>query len=144
MGVWPDWKVLWLPILIILQTAFTLALAILLSALQVYYRDIASLTEIGLMVWFYMTPVIYPLYMAAGELRKFKIRGLFWIYLANPMAGLTAAYRQILFGSAMDPAEISPRLFYFSIVWALIFSIILWLIAAPVYRRLSRAFADEL
>ncbi len=144
LGVWPDWKIVFLPALILLQTFFILAIALLLAGLHVYFRDVASLTEITLLAWFYLTPVIYPIYMAESRLRSLRGMDLYWVYLLNPMSALTAAYRQVLFGSAMTPAEISGAPLWGGLAWALAFGILLWLFAAPVYRRLSRSFADEL
>jgi ABC-type polysaccharide/polyol phosphate export permease len=143
-GVWPDAKILWLPILMLAQTLFMLGLALLLAGLHVFYRDVASLTEIGLTAWFYLTPVIYPLYMVETELGKLGQSEWFWVYLLNPMAGLVAGYRHVLFGAAMTPAEISAPLFQFSVAYAFLAGIGLWLLAAPAYRKLSRSFADEL
>ena len=145
MGVWPDWTFCWLPVLVIAQTLFTLALAFLVAGLHVFYRDVASITEILMTAWFYITPVIYPIYMAEEKLRATSgwVKP-FAFYLINPMAGLTAAYRQTLFGSSLTPPELSPSLFLFAWAWAFVAGSLLWLVAAPVYRKLSASFADEL
>ncbi len=144
MKVGPDWRVVWLPVLVAGQTAFTLALALLVAGLYVYYRDVASLAEIVLSAWFYVTPVIYPLNLATGKLEGM---GGFWLaalYLANPMVAFTAGYRYALFGVSMDPPELSGAQFQFAVASSLVSAVVLWLVAAPVYRRLSRSFADEL
>jgi len=144
MKVWPDWRIVWLPALLIAQTLFTLAIALIVAGLHVYYRDVASLVEILLSAWFYVTPVIYPIGLAEEKLLALGGFKLFALYLMNPMTAFTAGYRLALFGSAMHPPEITGPLFQFSLAWAFLSAVVLWLIAAPLYRRLSRSFADEL
>lgn len=144
MKVWPDWRIVWLPALVIAQTLFTLAIALIVAGLHVYYRDVASLVEILMSAWFYVTPVIYPIGLAEEKLLALGGFELFALYLMNPMAAFTAGYRLALFGSAMHPPELTGALFQFSLAWAFLSAVVLWLIAAPLYRRLSRSFADEL
>ena len=52
---------LWLPLAILLIALFTLGLSLLISTLAVYFVDVVDLYSILLTVWFYLTPVIYPL-----------------------------------------------------------------------------------
>lgn len=144
MRVWPDWRIVWLPALLVVQTVFTLALALLVAGLHVYYRDVASLVEILLSAWFYVTPIIYPVGLAEEKLVSMGGFSLFALYMLNPMAAFTAGYRMALFGSALHPPEVQASLFQFSLAGALVSSLLLWLIAAPLYRRMSRSFADEL
>ena len=144
MKVGPDWRVLWLPVLIAGQTAFTLALALIVAGLYVYYRDVGSLAEIVLSAWFYVSPVIYPLGLATGKLEEMGGFPLAALYLANPMVAFTAGYRYALFGASMDPPELSGAWFQFTVASSFLSAIVLWLVAAPLYRSLSRSFADEL
>jgi len=64
-GIFLTWQALWLVPLILLQTALAVALALLLSALTVYYRDVASACEVIFTAWFYATPIIYPISLVA-------------------------------------------------------------------------------
>jgi len=144
MKVWPDWRIVWLPVLVLGQTLFTVALALIVAGLHVYYRDVASLVEIFLSAWLYLSPIIYPVGLAEEKLMALGGFPLFALYLMNPMTAFTAGYRIALFGSALDPPEISAPVFQFSLACALLWSVVAWLIAAPLYRRLSRSFADEL
>ncbi len=143
-GVWPDWKIVWLPFLMLAQIIFTTALCLLVAGLYVSYRDVASLAEIALAAWMYLSPVIYPVYMAREKLLTLGGFPLFALYMMNPMAAFTAGYRYALYGDSLNPPEISTPLFQFSLAWAFLAGIGLWLLAVPVYRRLSRSFADEL
>ena len=84
--------------LIFLQTLFVSGLALWLSALNVRYRDTQHIVSVLLLVWFYLTPIIYspdrlPVrHVAFGV--SIPIRT---ILMFNPMARFTIAYRNCLF-----------------------------------------------
>jgi len=52
--------VLFLPVSILLLTAFTLGFGLMLSALAIYFPDVAEMYQILLTAWMYLTPIIYP------------------------------------------------------------------------------------
>jgi len=79
----------WFPIVIAVQYVFTLACALILSALTVHFRDIRDILSNLLSLWFFATPIIYP-YLTAPEIAK---RFLNW----NPMAHVVISYQEILF-----------------------------------------------
>lgn len=78
--------VLWLPNFALLFLALLLEILLLIgitlstSALEVNYRDIAHLVQTVLPVWFYLTPIIYPL--------SFVPRNIYFLYILNPMVGI--------------------------------------------------------
>lgn len=75
-------------ILIPAQTAFTWGLACLLAAACVFFRDIREILGIVLMLWFYATPIIYPLSMVPKPLQPY--------FGLNPLGVFIILYRQIL------------------------------------------------
>ncbi len=77
-----------LPIILIVQLALILGLGLASAAANVFFRDVQSLLILGLQVWFYACPVIYPSSMVPEALRPF--------YFLNPMAGVIEAYRDVL------------------------------------------------
>lgn len=77
-----------------LQLAFTLGLALIVSASQVYLRDIQRATAIGLNTWFYLTPIVYPLALVPESFRP--------IVEANPMTGLVELYRSAIIGGGVE------------------------------------------
>ncbi len=80
--------VLFLPVVLIFHMMFALGLVLFLSCMNVYLRDINNFVKFGLMLWFYMTPVFYPMSMVP--------EGVFSIYRLNPMVSVLATYRAIL------------------------------------------------
>src|ERR1043166_7651029 len=56
------WRTLWLlPFVLVVFAAFVLGITMLLAAINVYFRDTQQLLAVGTLVWFYLTPVIYPI-----------------------------------------------------------------------------------
>jgi len=80
----------WFPVAVAVQLVFTTALALLLAALTVHFRDIRDLLANILTLWFFATPIIYP--WTQENVRRFK-----WIFDVNPFTHLAISYQEILF-----------------------------------------------
>ena len=80
---------LWLPVVIAVQLVLTLGLALLISALTVHFRDLRDLLANLLTLWFFATPVLYP--MSSVPPRWQPLLAL------NPFAHLAMAYQEVLF-----------------------------------------------
>lgn len=98
---------LWtLPLIILIQTCFTLGMGLILSTLHVFYRDTLMVMEVVMLAWFFLTPVFYSVqqlpavYPVLGvELDVQRI-----VYILNPMASLINVYRDLLYnGYRTDP-----------------------------------------
>ncbi len=84
------WTLLQVPALILLEGLFLLGLGYLLAGLTVHFRDVKDLLSTGLSLWFFATPVLYPL----SEIRVPGLRrALAW----NPAAPLFTAWQDALF-----------------------------------------------
>ena len=83
-------NLLWFPVAVIVQLVFTGALALMLSALAVHFRDIRDLLANILMLWFFATPIIYPWFQE--NVRRFKV-----LFDVNPFTHLAISYQEILF-----------------------------------------------
>ena len=88
-GLAPSWHVLALPLVALLQFVFTYALALFFASLAVQFRDVVHIVPNLLMVWFYMTPVIYPAKMVPERFQALMV--------LNPMTWIIESYRDILF-----------------------------------------------
>ena len=92
----PRWSWLWLlPTLLLIQAALTLGLALLTAAGNLVLRDLERLVGIGLLMLFYLTPVVYPADLIPPDLA--------WILYANPMGCLVVSWRDVLVDGAADP-----------------------------------------
>jgi lipopolysaccharide transport system permease protein len=82
-----SWTMLWLPLLLVIQVLLTLGIALSMSAVNVFYRDVRFVVPLLLQIWMYATPIIYPLALVPP-----RWRGL---YMLNPMVGLIDGYRRV-------------------------------------------------
>jgi len=86
-GVAPTvWTAL-VPVFLALLLLFTLGVTLATSALNVFYRDVSPVVQIGLQLWLYLTPVAYPLSAVEGY-RPF--------FLLNPLTGVVEGLRAVL------------------------------------------------
>ncbi len=88
-----------LPVLIVIQTIFCIAIALFVSALTVQYRDTTIIMEVLLQAWFFLTPVFYAVEEVTARWQGFQAaRLLRWI---NPMASIVDYFRDILYGGVV-------------------------------------------
>lgn len=117
----------WLPLVIGVHMAFTLGLVILVSSLTVFLRDIKQFIGILISLWFFLTPIIYPLSMVPETYR--------WMIMLNPMYPFIELYHQVLLQGTMA----WPMLGH-----AVGLSLILVSGAILFFERSKHAFADVL
>jgi lipopolysaccharide transport system permease protein len=86
-GVAPGWPVIALPLLLLVQSVLTLALALPLAALSVSFDDARHLLSVALRFLFFLTPIVYAT-------DSFP-RAFHFFYAANPLTHLIRAYRAI-------------------------------------------------
>jgi lipopolysaccharide transport system permease protein len=79
---------LFVPLILIVQLALALGLGLIGTAVNVFYRDVSHLLVFGIQLWFYATPIVYPVTVVPKGLQPF--------YFLNPMTGVTEAYRAVL------------------------------------------------
>lgn len=78
----------WLPVILVIQLALMLGVGLLTSALNVFFRDVRHIIALGMQLWFYATPIIYPSTVVPASLQG--------LYHINPMAGIVESYRAII------------------------------------------------
>jgi len=83
-------NLLWFPVAVIIQLLFTSALALLLAALAVHFRDIKDILANLLTLWFFATPIIYPWFQPSVQ--QFHL-----FFDINPFTHLAVSYQEILF-----------------------------------------------
>jgi lipopolysaccharide transport system permease protein len=118
--------VLWVIPLLAVQMMFVLAIILITSAVQVYYRDIGHALPLLLQLWMYASPVAYPLSSVPDWLKP--------IYLINPMAGIIDGYRSALLHGAR------PNLAYLGTTALALAAVVT--AAYLIFKRAERTFAD--
>jgi len=132
----------WIPLVLVvmlLTAVLALGFSLILSVVNVYFRDVAHFVAIALQIWFYATPIIYPITMveatrdSAGWAGRFHIAD---IYLANPMVGLIEAIRDMWYSGTMPDFRLLGYVAALSIV-------LLWF-GNYVFGRLEVRLGEEL
>jgi lipopolysaccharide transport system permease protein len=114
-----------LPIMIIL-TLFITAAALVLSAVQVRFRDVGVAVPVALQVWMFASPVLYQNAAVPVRLRQ--------LYELNPMAGIIESLRRVvLHGTAPDLAVLSL---------SAIISVVLLVLSYGYFKRVESTMAD--
>jgi len=80
----------WFPVAVAVEFVFATALALLLSALTVHFRDIRDILANVLTLWFFATPIIYPWFQP-------NVQRFHTLFNVNPFTHLAVAYQEILF-----------------------------------------------
>ncbi len=96
-GVWPTWHVIAFPVVVLTQLCFTLAVVYVVSALNVTFRDLQHIVANLMMMWFFVTPVLYRASTIPESYRSVMV-------LANPMAILMTAYQSIFYEHRLPEA----------------------------------------
>lgn len=119
---------LWLPVLIAMQCLLTLGLAFVVASLTVLFRDVRDLLANLLTLWFFATPIIYPLWSAPAGVQR--------VLALNPMTYMIVSYQEVLFREG--PYRDWQRMFGLGAI-----SLLVFLAGYFVFNRLRDTFAEE-
>ena len=141
-GVEFRWTILLFPLIVIELYIFALAVAFLLSTLYVKFRDIGHIWDVVMQVWFYATPIIYPLT---------QIINMGWLAIAklmlmlNPMAQIIQDARYVLVTTQTETIwnTVGTGHAILKLV-PLAITLTLFIIGVMVFRKHSKTFAEDL
>ncbi len=138
-------NLLYLPAAIVPLILFSSGIALLMSAANVYLRDTEHLVEVGLLFWFYMTPILY----AFGTVQDRLVSTGVWLeqlFLLNPMSTVVFGFQDAIYQTRyaggrqlLFDGNLPLRLGILTVV-SLAF---LWL-AQRIFARAQGNFAQEL
>lgn len=103
-------------VLVGMLTLFVTGLGLAFSVLNVYFRDVQHLVNILFQVWFYLTPIVYPIdlvpvrHVVFG--RDLPTRALLEL---NPMVGFVEAFRDLLYDLRFPPLSDLGYLLFISL-----------------------------
>jgi ABC-type polysaccharide/polyol phosphate export permease len=118
-----------IPVIAVVQFVFTLALGILFSALNTFYRDVQNLLRHAVRIWFYMSPAIYSVSDLKGSPFRF-------VLALNPFTYILTSYRSVAYYNS------PPDFVALAVVLGL--SLVLLALAIWVFKRLETSFAKIL
>lgn len=120
-------NILWLPLIAIIQYFLCLGFVFILSAIEVFVRDLEHIVGFVLSMAFYVTPILYKIEQVPENLR--------FILKFNPMTYIINSYRDIFYSGT------SPD--FGGLMLVLIISIMLSIFGYCIFDKLQRGFAEE-
>jgi len=118
-------SLIYLPIILTVQILLLLGLGLASSAANVFFRDVQSLLTLVFQLWFYASPIIYPVSMVPERLRS--------LYYLNPMAGVLESYRDVLLNERVPGSYL---------VISAVISIIIFVAGYWFFKKVEFQFAD--
>ncbi len=117
--------------LVVCLFAFTLGLALAVSVLHAYYRDVQPILAAALLPWFFLTPIFFRVQELPGiDGREWAEILLRWV---NPVAPFVEAVREVLYAGALPDAGI--------LLYVFVASVAALLAGWTLFRRLERELA---
>lgn len=126
-GVEPTWRILFLPLFIILTAVAATGVSLWLSALNVKYRDFVHAMPFMLQVWMFASPVAYATSIVPEKWRL--------LYSINPAVSFIEGARWAILGTS----SIRPEM----VAITAMVSLAVFLAGAYFFRRVERGFADS-
>lgn len=131
---------------LLVAVVLTSAVSMLVSSLNVRWRDVQHLWEMAMLAGFWVTPIVYPLTFVSD-----KLGGFFRLYMLNPMVPVVAALQRAIYVHAQPVGAGTPVLvdggYAFYLKWlgvAGAIAAILFAVGLMVFKRLDGSFAEEL
>lgn len=140
---------LWLPPALLVLLLFAVGVGLALAAINVYVRDIAFLSDVGLQVGFWLVPIIYSYGQVVRGAQDFGLAAdlVTRVYMLNPMANVIIGFQRALWPAGSTeagalyafPGQLGLRLAVFGVV-----SLVLCWLGMRIYVRLAGNFGQEL
>jgi len=155
VGHAPAWRfLLILPISFLSLYFFTSALAMVMSAVNVYLRDMKHLMEVLLQLWFWLTPVVYSYeHSIAPHLSR---HGLSLLYFINPITLIVVTFQRVFYVNTIVHSTVAPYpLINILPTWSFdkflelnvalfAITVVLFFVAEAIFGRLEGNFESEL
>lgn len=125
-GLLPSYRIIFLPLFVLLALCCSLGVSLWLSAMNVQFRDVRYIVPFLIQFWLFATPIAYPSTLLSQPWRT--------LYGLNPMAGVVEGFRWALLGAQTAPGPII--LVSTAVSFALLIS------GAFYFRRMEKTFAD--
>lgn len=153
LGQFPlNWNLLYVPAAIVVALIWGVGISLMLSALNVFLRDIQYLVEVLVLVLFWASPIVYPWAFVVNTLSP-HLQWLEWVYLANPITMIVLAFQRGIWEagslpSVINGADVPPQPWpadmpLWLLVLGLVGLVVVW-IGQRVFARLEGNFAQEI
>jgi len=120
-------SLLFFPLLVLIQGILIVGLSLIIATLNVFYRDVAHIVSVAVMLLFWFTPVFYQ--------SKIVPEKYHFLYTLNPMAVLVESYRAVFFGTPLE---------WSSLLLSFILSVMLCGLGYIIYQRQLHDIIDAI
>jgi ABC-type polysaccharide/polyol phosphate export permease len=127
-GLGVGWSAMFLPVIVLVQVAFTAGLALLVAMAHLFYADVKYVFEVVLTMWMFATAVVYPVDRVEGLVGR--------LLQLNPMTPIIDAYRDVVLRDTIP----APGPFGAAAAVALTTLVVGWV----VFHRAEFRFAEEI
>ncbi|QWT25040.1 ABC transporter permease [Subtercola sp. PAMC28395] len=144
-------NLLYVPAAVVIVLIWGVAFAILLSALNVYLRDIQYLVEVAMLLLFWASPIVYSWTLVVNAVKNHS--WLLEVYLLNPISLAILAFQRgiwqagsqtrVIEGNTIPPQEWPANMDLRLIVCAVVGLVVLYF-AQRIFSRLQGNFAQEI
>jgi ABC-2 type transport system permease protein len=133
----------WLPVVLVLAlllAAFAVGVGLLLAIANVYFRDTQHFVAILLQMWFYLTPILYPVSYVADQDQRLRADGhdlpILTLFKLNPMEHFVSAFRALLYDNRFPAGS--------DLVWCVVTAVVALAAGLLVFGRYEGRLAEEL
>lgn len=135
---------LWIPFILLTQILLTVGLALLLGSINVFYRDIGMILDVGLLALFFLTPIMYSLdqYGASSTILGITFDPAQVMRWVNPMASIVDGYRTVLWGNFNS---VGPASMHFPfLLRTFVTSLLIFIVGYVFFLRTESQFGERL
>lgn len=137
----PRWSSIPLAFLgLLVLVVFSSALAILISAVNVYVRDVQHFTEVVVGLLFWATPIVYSFAFVKTQVATWVAN----LYLASPVTLSVISFQEAFWSAGSEASEAWPANLELRLLVALVLSLLLLFVCQRIFAKLQVSFAQEL
>lgn len=126
-GIAPTVNIVFLPFFVLLAVATALGVSLLLSSLNVQFRDVKHIVPFLVQTWMFASPVVYPITLIENDFLRY-------VYALNPMVGVIEGFRWSILGLDTAPG--------IAILVSIVVAMALLVFGSFYFKRMERTFAD--
>lgn len=134
------------PLALLVLLTLAAGLGLMTAALNVYLRDVQHIVELALILWFWMTPIVYQVRLVTDRLDASNA----WIAYLNPLTTIVVTFQRGIYNvvatdtTAILPESIGAGWYLTRLGGVGLFSLGVLLGSLWVFRRIEGRFAEEL
>jgi len=129
-----SWHVVFIPVIAVVQFAFTIAFCTLVASVNVFFRDIGNVVRHFMRLWFYLSPGLYSLTALDDQMKNNPLVAA--AVQLNPWTWIFESYRNVIY------SDLFPYWSQLGVVFVL--SIVFFALSTLLFKRLEPSFAKVL